>query len=182
MKSVRVLLTFPLRAYRVQESTLGDIAGRALSPGKGNKVKVLRAKARTKLVESETGRMQAVLSHPQFQANPIAAISNHIAATLKKDAASKPVAPRGVGAKDGKGVQGGKRGKAGAKVVDVKVESDEVALANQLRGSVASMRGIGFAGGAKKGALGVKHTSNVKKGKGGKKGSKRSKKRAQEVW
>jgi hypothetical protein len=28
--------------------------------------------------------MQAVLSHPQFQANPIAAISNHILAALKK--------------------------------------------------------------------------------------------------
>lgn len=32
---------------------MGDIAGKGLSPGK-NKVKVLRSKARTKLVESET--------------------------------------------------------------------------------------------------------------------------------
>lgn len=39
-----------------QEATLSDIAGvKGLSPGKNkNKVKVLRSKARTKLVESET--------------------------------------------------------------------------------------------------------------------------------
>ena len=145
---------------------MGDIAGKGLSPGKNNKVKVLRSKARTKLVESETGRMQAVLSHPQFQANPIAAISNHIVAALKNNAQSGAAksAPRVVGGKAGKagkagggaggGAEGGAVGaaggvskkKGGGKVVDVKDESDEVALATQRRGAEASRRGIKFAG------------------------------------
>ena len=36
------------------------------------------ARRRAALVSKETTRMQAVLSHPTFRSNPIAAISNHI--------------------------------------------------------------------------------------------------------
>jgi hypothetical protein len=101
--------------------------------------------------------------------------------------APKPKVARVVGGKGGKG--GGK----GGKVVDVKVESDEVALATQRRGASASARGIGFAGdgaggkrgaAVKEGALGVTY-SNAKKHlakQGAKKGSKRSKKKAGETW
>ena len=69
--------------FATLESTLGDIARKGLSPGKKDKVRVLRAKARTKLAATESQRMQQVLAHPTFQENPIAAISNHIAASLK---------------------------------------------------------------------------------------------------
>ena len=69
--------------FATLESTLGDIARKGMSPGKKDKVRVLRAKARTKLAATESQRMQQVLAHPTFQENPIAAISNHIAASLK---------------------------------------------------------------------------------------------------
>ena len=100
--------------------------------------------------------MQAVLSHPQFQANPIAAISNHIVASLKNNAGGKSgggaVAGGGgghrAGAKKKDNMAGGGGGGGVNKkgVIDVKGESDEVALANQLRGAAASKRGIKFAG------------------------------------
>ena len=38
----------------------------------------------------ETRRMQQVLAHPDFQANPLAAIRNHLAATLPEPAPAKP--------------------------------------------------------------------------------------------
>lgn len=38
----------------------------------------------------ETTRMQQVLAHPDFQANPLAAIRNHLAATLPEPAPVKP--------------------------------------------------------------------------------------------
>jgi len=37
----------------------------------------------------ETTRMQQVLAHPDFQANPLAAIRNHLAATLPEPAPVK---------------------------------------------------------------------------------------------
>lgn len=40
------------------------------------------AQAREKVAEVETQRLQAVLQHPQFQANPLAAVASHLAATL----------------------------------------------------------------------------------------------------
>ncbi|KAK3250741.1 hypothetical protein CYMTET_39901 [Cymbomonas tetramitiformis] len=44
--------------------------------------KVLRSRARTKLLTSETERMAAVLAHPTFKANPVAAITSHLQATI----------------------------------------------------------------------------------------------------
>lgn len=38
----------------------------------------------------ETTRMQQVLAHPEFQANPLAAIRNHLAATLPEAVPVKP--------------------------------------------------------------------------------------------
>jgi len=38
----------------------------------------------------ETTRMQQVLAHPDFQANPLAAIRSHLAATLPEPAPVKP--------------------------------------------------------------------------------------------
>lgn len=38
----------------------------------------------------ETDRMQQVLAHPQYMANPLAAIKNHLEATLPAAALPKP--------------------------------------------------------------------------------------------
>jgi len=50
-------------------------------------------RGREKVAEVETGRLQQVLAHPQFQANPLAAITSHLAATLPA-APPKPL-PKG---------------------------------------------------------------------------------------
>jgi len=167
--------------FATLESTLGDIARKGLSPGKKDKVRVLRAKARTKLAATESQRMQQVLAHPTFQENPIAAISNHIAASLKAmpPPQEKKLAPS-LEAKAEK-MAGRKKGKkTKPKVVDVNDASDAVALATQARISDAASRGIGFRGGDSR--LGVRRTTNQKKGQGGKKGSKRGEKRKKETW
>ena len=51
------------------DATLGAIATDQTS-AKRAKAKILRDKARVKLVDAETGRMRAVLSHPRFRADP----------------------------------------------------------------------------------------------------------------
>lgn len=164
--------------FATLESTLGDIARKGLSPGKKDKVRVLRAKARTKLAATESQRMQQVLAHPTFQENPIAAISNHIAASLKaKPPEEKKLAPS-LEAKAEK-MAGRKKGKKTKPSIDVNDASDAVALATQARASDAASRGIGFRGGDSR--LGVRRT-NQKKGQGGKKGSKRGEKRKKETW
>jgi len=164
--------------FATLESTLGDIARKGLSPGKKDKVKVLRAKARTKLAATESQRMQQVLAHPTFRENPIAAISNHIAASLKaKPPEEKKLAPS-LEAKAEK-MAGRKKGKKTKPSNDVNDASDAVALATQARASDAASRGIGFRGGDSR--LGVRRT-NQKKGQGGKKGSKRGEKRKKETW
>lgn len=164
--------------FATLESTLGDIARKGLSPGKKDKVRVLRAKARTKLAATESQRMQQVLAHPTFQENPIAAISNHIAASLKANPPpqEKKLAPS-LEAKAEK-MAGRKKGKKTKPRVDD--ASDAVALATQARISDAASRGIGFRGGDSR--LGVRRTTNQKKGQGGKKGSKRGEKRKKETW
>ena len=165
--------------FATLESTLGDIARKGLSPGKKDKVRVLRAKARTKLAATESQRMQQVLAHPTFQENPIAAISNHIAASLKAKPPEEKKLAASLEAKAEK-MAGRKKGKkTKPKVVDVNDASDAVALATQARISDAASRGIGFRGGDSR--LGVRRT-NQKKGQGGKKGSKRREKRKKETW
>ena len=166
--------------FATLESTLGDIARKGSSPGKKDKVRVLSAKARTKLAATESRRMQQVLAHPTFQENPIAAISNHIAASLKAKPPpqEKKLAPS-LEAKAEK-MAGRKMGKKTKPRVDVNDASDAVALATQARMSDAASRGIGFRGGDSR--LGVRRTTNQKKGQGGKKGSKRGEKRKKETW
>ena len=163
--------------FATLESTLGDIARKGLSPGKKDKVRVLRAKARTKLAATESQRMQQVLAHPTFQENPIAAISNHIAASLKAKPPEEKKLAASLEAKAEK--MAGKKGKTKKPRIDVNDASDAVALATQARASDAASRGIGFRGGDSR--LGVRRT-NQKKGQGGKKGSKRGEKRKKETW
>lgn len=72
--------------------SLADLVGGA---GSGKRTKTPTAKRRAALVSNETTRMQAVLSHPQYKANPIAAISNHILSGLAADSdarGNKPTA------------------------------------------------------------------------------------------
>lgn len=163
--------------FATLESTLGDIARKGLSPGKKDKVRVLRAKARTKLAATESQRMQQVLAHPTFRENPIAAISNHIAASLKAKPPEEKKLAASLEAKAEK--MAGKKGKTKKPRIDVNDASDAVALATQARASDAASRGIGFRGGDSR--LGVRRT-NQKKGQGGKKGSKRGEKRKKETW
>ncbi|KAG0609043.1 hypothetical protein M758_8G152400 [Ceratodon purpureus] len=44
--------------------------------------KILRSKAKQKIVTNETKQLAAVLAHPQFKANPFAAIQQHLATTI----------------------------------------------------------------------------------------------------
>ena len=177
------------------ESTLGDIAGGegGASPlgrlgrmrgAKGRKVRVMRGKQRTRLCASETGRMQAVLAHPEFRSNPIAAISNHIVAALKANGGgAKPdraAATAGGGEGDaGGGGGGGAKKRREKKKVELKADSDAVARSLAARQISASARGVSFKGENK---LGVRYNNAKKNKTGGKKGSKRSAKRAQETW
>ena len=155
--------------FATLESTLGDIARKGMSPGRKDKPVVLRAKARTKLAATESRRMQQVLAHPTFQTNPIAAISNHIAASLKaKLPETKKLAPS-LEAK-AEALAGRKKGKKSQRTHTQVVDdaSDAVAIATQARASDAADRGINFRGGDAH--LGVRR-SQQKKGHGGKKGS-----------
>ena len=159
------------------DATLGAIATDQTS-AKRAKAKILRDKARVKLVDAETGRMRAVLSHPQFRADPVAAVTNHVLAALKN-------APKNAErTKEHRENHHAKRCKK--KAVDVKEESDAVSAAAARREVSAAARGITHRGGddtrAPKDQLGVRTPSKAKKGAGGKKGSKRSKKRRQEEW
>ena len=159
------------------DATLGAIATDQTS-AKRAKAKILRDKARVKLVDAETGRMRAVLSHPRFRADPVAAVTNHVLAALKN-------APKNAErTKERRENHHAKRCKK--KAVDVKEESDAVSAAAARREVSAAARGITHRGGddarAPKDQLGVRTTSKAKKGAGGKKGSKRSKKRRQEEW
>ena len=47
-------------------------------------------RGRMRVAEVETTRLQQVLQHPQFLANPLAAISSHLAATLPAVPAAPP--------------------------------------------------------------------------------------------
>lgn len=160
--------------FAALDATLGAIATDKIS-AKRAKAKILRDKARVKLVNAETGRMRAVLSHPQFRSDPVAAVTNHVLAALKNapKSAERAAAPRTV-----------KTSKK--KAVDVKEESDAVSAAAARREVSAAARGITHRGGddtrRPKDQLGVRYPSKAKKGAGGKKGSKRSKKRRQEEW
>mmetsp|Transcript_31819 Transcript_31819/g.38479 ORF Transcript_31819/g.38479 Transcript_31819/m.38479 type:complete len:190 (+) Transcript_31819:343-912(+) len=57
--------------------------------------KVLRGKARTKLVTNEVERFNAVLTHPAFKANPLDAIKTHLKASLEATEAKRQQAQGG---------------------------------------------------------------------------------------
>ena len=146
--------------------------------------KVMSAKTRTKLVSNEAARLKQVLAHPEFVANPAAAVTNHVLAALRAANAAKKAsgkAPRTLKAKQMKTAEsiGAQR--------EAREASDAVAVATANRATAAGRRGITERGGedtrGPKDQLGVTHKySNAKKGAGGKKGSKRSTKRARETW
>lgn len=53
---------------------------------KGRTEQITGSKARRIVTQTETARLQQVLAHPDFKANPLAAIKNHLAATLPEPA------------------------------------------------------------------------------------------------
>lgn len=71
---------------RALSMSLADVAARDERTGMAVTVKTPTAKKRAALVARETTRMQAVLAHPTFRSNPIAAISNHIISGVADDA------------------------------------------------------------------------------------------------
>lgn len=52
---------------------------------RGTKSSIKRSRARLAVGVSETQRLQRVLAHPAYQADPIAAITNHLRSTLPGD-------------------------------------------------------------------------------------------------
>ncbi|KAF8055334.1 KLHDC4 [Scenedesmus sp. PABB004] len=64
-------------------------------PGKGTRSSVKRAKARLALGVAEGARLAAVLGHPQYRADPVAAITNHLTATLPPPPAPPKARPQG---------------------------------------------------------------------------------------
>ena len=67
-------------------ASLSEAAG-ALGGGDGGKrrqfgTSVGTQRGRERVAEVETARLQQVLDHPQFKANPLAAVASHLAATL----------------------------------------------------------------------------------------------------
>ena len=67
-------------------SSLGVSLDEAAAGGGGGQRQFGRslgtARARARVAEVEAPRLQQVLAHPQFQANPLAAVASHLAATL----------------------------------------------------------------------------------------------------
>eukprot|EP00879_Flechtneria_rotunda_P017034 GHRR01017838.1.p1 GENE.GHRR01017838.1~~GHRR01017838.1.p1 ORF type:complete len:175 (+),score=66.63 GHRR01017838.1:385-909(+) len=51
-------------------------------PGRGKSSSIKRSKARLAVTVSETQRLQQVLQHPLYQADPIQAITNHLTNTM----------------------------------------------------------------------------------------------------
>lgn len=59
--------------------------------GKGTKSSIKRSKARMAVSVTESSRLQKVLQHPAYKADPVQAVLNHLANTLP--AAPAPAAP-----------------------------------------------------------------------------------------
>jgi hypothetical protein len=78
----------------------------AARKGVGSSVK--RAGARESLVSAESARMAAVLAHPAYREDPLAAIARHLEATAPPPPPPPPSAPRG---KTGGGPAANKRKK-----------------------------------------------------------------------
>ncbi|KAI8465301.1 MAG: hypothetical protein J3K34DRAFT_396195 [Monoraphidium minutum] len=74
----------------------GGLSGKAkhmASKGRGSSVK--RLKARQAIALSEAHRLQQVLEHPSYQADPLAAITHHLQATLPPPPPAKAAAGAG---------------------------------------------------------------------------------------
>eukprot|EP00887_Chlorella_sp_A99_P001807 scaffold19.g1807.t1 len=84
LNSLPLLSESLAEAVAQRASTGGD--KRAKPPG----ASVGSARGRERVAEAELPRVQAVLAHPQFQADPIAAITSHLSATLPPQLLPKP--------------------------------------------------------------------------------------------
>lgn len=62
--------------------SLQDAATRGAGEQRAEGAAVGTLRARERIVKEEANRLQAVLQHPQYQADPLAAINNHLEATL----------------------------------------------------------------------------------------------------
>ncbi|GBF95091.1 hypothetical protein Rsub_07675 [Raphidocelis subcapitata] len=70
-------------ALSAVEAAVSDSkASKAKQSDKGRGSSVKRLKARRAIALTETQRLQAVMEHPSFKADPLAAISHHLQATL----------------------------------------------------------------------------------------------------
>jgi hypothetical protein len=76
-----------------QEQGSGAALTGAARKGVGSSVK--RAGARESLVSAESARMAAVLSHPAYREDPLAAIARHLEATAPPPPPPPSSAPRG---------------------------------------------------------------------------------------
>ena len=77
--------------FATLSATLGDVgvSTGTLNGGISRKrPKVMTQNKRTALVHAETSRLKQVLQHPEFKANPAAAVTNHVIAALKASAPS----------------------------------------------------------------------------------------------
>lgn len=63
-------------------SSLSEFLPSVTSSTTATTTKILRSKAKQKIVTDETKQLAAVLAHPQFKANPFAAIQQHLATTI----------------------------------------------------------------------------------------------------
>lgn len=90
LSSLADLLAEVGQKQQQQAPEAGQGADRQPNKQKGRTEQINGSKARRAVTQVETRRMQQVLAHPDFQANPLAAIRNHLAATLPEPAPAKP--------------------------------------------------------------------------------------------
>ena len=84
------------RAKSTVSAALGDLSTLSASLTEAGEAKQQRqfgesvgtSRARAKVAEVESGRLAAVLAHPTFQADPLAAVTSHLAATLPQPPAA----------------------------------------------------------------------------------------------
>eukprot|EP00878_Enallax_costatus_P008634 GHUV01009028.1.p1 GENE.GHUV01009028.1~~GHUV01009028.1.p1 ORF type:complete len:182 (+),score=61.33 GHUV01009028.1:332-877(+) len=81
-------------------------------PGKGIRSSIKRSKARLAITVSETQRLQQVLQHPTYVADPIQAITNHLTATMPAAPAPQKLQQKLPGSKEKKGKRAGAAGAA----------------------------------------------------------------------
>lgn len=90
LHSLAELLAEVGQKQQQQAPNKGQLGAEQPNKQKGRTEQINGTKARRTVTQVETTRMQQVLAHPEFQANPLAAIRNHLAATLPEAVPVKP--------------------------------------------------------------------------------------------